>query len=60
MDGDVVTLQDLIKYEVTGEDRDGNLVGRHVSSGLRPQFWEKARYFGLQDELLEAIEASQA
>ena len=60
MEGDVVTLQDLVKYEVTGEDRNGNLEGRHVSSGLRPQFWEKARYFGLEGELLDAIEAAQA
>ena len=49
-----------MKYEVTGEDRNGSLEGRHVASGLRPKFWEKARYFGLEGELLDAIEASQA
>ncbi|MBV6633387.1 MAG: Flp pilus assembly complex ATPase component TadA [Alphaproteobacteria bacterium] len=58
MEGDVVTLQDLVRFEVTGEDRDGNLVGRHVATGLRPKFWEKARYYGLHGELLEALEAA--
>jgi pilus assembly protein CpaF len=60
MEGDVVTLQDLVRYEVTGEDRDGNLIGRHVSTGLRPRFWDKARYFGMEGELLDALEAAHA
>ncbi len=60
MEGDVVTLQDLVRFEVTGEDRDGNLIGRHVATGLRPRFWDKARYFGMEGELLEALEAAHA
>ncbi|MGH6935327.1 MAG: CpaF family protein [Methylocella sp.] len=46
-EGDVVTLQDLMVYEVTGEDSSGRLRGRHRSTGIgRPRFWEKARYYG--------------
>ncbi len=49
-----------MRFEVTGEDRDGNLIGRHVATGLRPRFWDKARYFGMEGELLEALEAAHA
>jgi pilus assembly protein CpaF len=42
MEGDVVTLQDLILYEVTGEDAKGNLLGRQRSTGIaRPRFWDR-------------------
>ena len=47
MEGDVVTLQNLIVFEITGEDAHGKLIGRHRSTGIaRPRFWERAEYFG--------------
>ena len=43
MEGDVVTLQNLIVYEITGEDANGRILGRHRSTGIaRPRFWERA------------------
>ena len=33
MEGEVVTLQNLLVYEITGEDANGKLVGRHRSTG---------------------------
>ncbi|HZT51378.1 MAG TPA: CpaF family protein [Stellaceae bacterium] len=59
MEGDVVTLQDLFVYEVTGEDRSGRIVGRHRSTGLRPKFYDRARYFGKEGELVAALEAAE-
>ncbi|MBF0129748.1 MAG: CpaF family protein [Alphaproteobacteria bacterium] len=56
MEGEVVTLQDLFVYEILGEDDKGKIVGRHRSTGLRPKFWDKARYFGLERQLAEALE----
>ncbi|MCK5296337.1 MAG: CpaF family protein, partial [Alphaproteobacteria bacterium] len=56
MEGDVLVLQDLFVYEIEGEDEDGNILGCHKSTGLRPKFWDKARYFGLEDKLAEALE----
>ncbi len=56
MEGEVVTLQDLFTYEITGEDKDGKILGQHKPSGLRPGFWDRARYFGLEDALAEALE----
>jgi len=55
MEGDVITTQDLFHYEVEGESPDGLLIGRFVSSGLRPHFMPKAAYFGLDKALMETI-----
>ena len=59
-EGDVVITQDLITYEITGEDETGRMRGQHVGTGIvRPSFWERARYFGLERELAEALDAVQ-
>lgn len=55
MEGDVITTQDLFKFEFTGEDESGKLVGEFVSSGVRPHFLTRAQYFGLDRALMEAI-----
>jgi pilus assembly protein CpaF len=60
LEGDVVTLQDLMIYDIQGEDANGRIVGRHRSTGIaRPHFWEKARYFGDEKRLSEALAASE-
>jgi pilus assembly protein CpaF len=59
MEGDVVTLQDVFVYEITGEDAKGNLIGKHRYSGLRPKFYERARYFGKERELVAALDAAE-
>ena len=51
MEGEVVTLQDLFIYEIQGEDASGRIVGRHKFTGLRPAFWDQAKYFGREREL---------
>ena len=55
MEGDVVTLQDLLVYEIEGEDENGKLIGSHRSTGLRPAFWDRARYFGRERLLAESL-----
>jgi pilus assembly protein CpaF len=55
MEGDVITTQDLFKYEFTGEDESGKLVGEFQSTGVRPHFLTKAEYFGLDRALMEAM-----
>lgn len=55
MEGDVIITQDLMNFEMIGEDVNGNIVGRHVSSGIgRPAFWERARYYN-EDQRLATI-----
>ena len=57
MEGDVIVTQDLIKYEMDGEDADGNIIGEHRSTGIaRPAFWDRARYFNLEKDLALALD----
>ncbi len=61
MEGDVVITQDLFLYEVVGEDKDGKIIGRHRSTGIaRPHFWDRARYYGEEKRLADALEAAEA
>tara|TARA_R110002073_G_scaffold15973_3_gene62206 strand:+ start:197 stop:1918 length:1722 start_codon:yes stop_codon:yes gene_type:complete len=55
MEGDVITTQELFLYEFTGEDADGNLLGQFRSTGMRPHFIDKAKYYGLDRALMEAL-----
>ena len=55
MEGDVITTQDLFKFEFTGEDDSGRLVGDFISTGVRPHFLTNAEYFGLDRALMEAM-----
>ncbi|MEZ5758323.1 MAG: CpaF family protein [Emcibacteraceae bacterium] len=55
MEGDVITTQELFLYEFTGEDADGKLLGQFRPTGMRPHFIEKARYYGLDRALMEAL-----
>jgi pilus assembly protein CpaF len=60
-EGDVVITQDLLVYEITGEDETGRLKGKHMGTGIvRPSFWERARYYNLERELAEALDQLQA
>lgn len=56
MEGEIVTMQDLFKLEYLGEEEDGSLLTRLSSSGLRPQFYDKARQYGCHDMVMEAID----
>ena len=59
LEGDVVITQDLMLYEINGEDAAGRLVGRHRSTGIgRPRFWERARYYGEEQRLAAALDAA--
>jgi len=59
LEGDVVTMQDLFVYEIVGEDANGKIIGRHRSTGIgRPRFWERARYYGDEERLGAALDAS--
>ncbi len=60
MEGEVIVTQDIIVYEIEGEDDDGNIAGTHRSTGIaRPAFWDRARYFGLEKELAEALDEAE-
>jgi pilus assembly protein CpaF len=53
-------LQNLIVYEITGEDANGKLIGRHRSTGIaRPRFWDRAEYYKETGRLAEALAGSE-
>ncbi len=55
-EGEVITLQDIFVYEVTGEDENGKLTGRHCSTGIaKPKFWDRARYYKEEARLAAAL-----
>ena len=52
-----VITQDLLTYEVQGEDETGRLRGRHVGTGIvRPAVWERARYYNMGRELADSLD----
>ena len=57
MEGDVIITQDIVNYDILGEDANGKLIGRHRATGIgRPRFWERARYYGEEQRLAAAID----
>src|SRR5262249_9407932 len=60
MEGDVIITQDIFVYDLVGEDAQGNIIGRHRSTGIgRPRFWERARYYGEEMRLAAALDAAE-
>ena len=54
MEGDVIVTQDLMRFEIEGEDANGRIIGRHAGTGIgKPHFWDRARYFN-EDKRLAA------
>src|SRR4029079_13606074 len=60
MEGDIIITQDLLVYDLLGEDANGKLLGRHRSTGIgRPKFWERARYYNEEKRLAAALDAAE-
>lgn len=59
-EGDVIITQDLLNYEILGEDETGRIRGRHIGTGIvHPAFWDRASYFGTERELAECMDQLQ-
>ncbi len=48
MEGDIVTMQDLFKYEQVGVNAKGRAFGRFIATGLRPSFLDRLRAAGCE------------
>jgi pilus assembly protein CpaF len=60
MEGDVIITQDLFIYDIVGEDAGGKIIGQHRSTGIaRPHFWDRARYYGEERRLADALEKAE-
>ncbi len=58
MEGEVVTMQDLFILDILGKDTNGKLITKLRSTGMRPKFYDKARAFGVEQLVLDAMEES--
>ena len=47
MEGDVVTMQDLFRFEQRGIDSDGRVIGEFRPTGIRPRFADKFEIAGI-------------
>ena len=60
LEGETIVMQDLLTYEMEGEDAQGKIIGVHKGTGIaRPRFWDRARYYGLERELAEALDEAE-
>jgi pilus assembly protein CpaF len=48
MEADVITMQEIFRFERTGTDAEGNVLGRHRATGIRPKFAKRAEEFGFK------------
>lgn len=55
MEGDVVTMQEIFKFEQYGLDENGKVIGEHVATGVRPRFADlcKAKGIDLPNDIFE-------
>ncbi|MDR7482935.1 MAG: CpaF family protein [Armatimonadota bacterium] len=47
MEGDVITMQDIVVFTQSGFSADGRVLGRHVFTGIRPRFYERFKPLGI-------------
>ncbi len=48
MEGEVITLQEIFKFEQTGLSDDRQVRGKFIATGVRPKFTEKFRALGIE------------
>jgi pilus assembly protein CpaF len=57
MEGDTITLQDIMIFDITGEGAKGAILGQHASTGvMQPKMIERARYFREDANLVAALQ----
>lgn len=55
MEGDIITTQEIFKFHQTGVSGDGDVIGQHKASGVRPRLVDRLEAFGnrLPDNLFQ-------
>jgi len=59
LEGDVITMNDLVTFEFHGEDARGRIRGLWRAASIKPGFVERLAYFGLADAWQQAVGAFQ-
>jgi pilus assembly protein CpaF len=62
MEGDVIVLSDIFKFNQTGVDAEGKIIGQHKATGIRPLFGPRleAAGFKLAADIFGATAADMA
>jgi len=47
MEGDIISMQEIFRFEQSGVDADGKVKGRFSATGVRPRFAERLKMFGV-------------
>jgi pilus assembly protein CpaF len=48
MEGDVITMQEIFRFDKLGVAQDGRVIGRFVATGVRPKVCDRLRTAGIQ------------
>ena len=46
MEGDIIAMHEIFRFEQTGVDAEGKVLGHFCATGVRPRFTERLRMFG--------------
>jgi pilus assembly protein CpaF len=46
MEGDIISMQEIFRFEQTGVDAEGKVLGHFCATGVRPRFADRLRMFG--------------
>jgi pilus assembly protein CpaF len=46
MEGDIIAMQEIFRFEQTGVSQDGKVLGHFCATGVRPRFADRLRLFG--------------
>ncbi|WP_175533324.1 MULTISPECIES: CpaF family protein [unclassified Janthinobacterium] len=46
MEGDIIAMHEIFRFEQTGVDAQGKVLGHFCATGVRPRFTERLRMFG--------------
>jgi pilus assembly protein CpaF len=60
IEGETQLLNDIFKFEMTGESATGKIIGRYVVSRIRSSFTERLQYFGLERSWNDALNEIEA
>lgn len=55
MEGDIIVTQELFQFSYDASAYSDEVKGSYESTGLRPLFADRARYYGMEAALLEAM-----
>ena len=47
MEGDVITMSEIFRFERRGVDENGHIIGRYISTGIVPRFHERMKQRGI-------------